>query len=115
MLLRVILSLVVALNGVYDIACAIQLLLFPGLYELHISMFESEDDRENSVVHKLMASWMFTYGCIRLWQVSPTLIAVSYLIEAAAFHSLMDRIYRWNGMFVCYTSLAMAMASYLAL
>lgn len=79
---------IIYLNGIYDILCAISILLhqqksiqikIPVLSELHLKMFN-----QTPVSERLLAFWIFTYGMIRISNHS-LLISYSYYLEAIFF------------------------------
>jgi hypothetical protein len=87
-------------NGVYDILCALSILshgklpLVGCLAQLHSTMYKEEIQKRDlfdSVFKRMLAFWIFTYGCIRLVAgldasyFMDILAAVSYFIEAVAF------------------------------
>jgi hypothetical protein len=80
-------SIVSILNGMYDVLCALSILHItniPILNDLHTSMlFELE--RNNPVMKRFMAYWIYSYGIIRIhggYNKNYTLVAISYYIEA---------------------------------
>jgi hypothetical protein len=95
-----ILTSILIANGVYDILCAICILLkgfgavpapFTILSELHPTMFAKDENINNEVVNRLLAYWLFTYGFARLIagikiDVSSDIIAaITYFLEGGCF------------------------------
>lgn len=85
-----ILKWFVFLNGIYDILCAISILLFSNtpLGKIHLLIFK--ENIHNQINNRLLAYWIITYGCIRLFilQQNKTiniLIAITYFIEAFVY------------------------------
>lgn len=94
------LEAVVWLNGVYDVACALSLLLFPGtpLATLHLGMFYGGTRLHLSITQRMCAHVCFLNGVIRMcapycgtgWGKTGTeracvlryLLAASYWLEA---------------------------------
>jgi predicted benzoate:H+ symporter BenE len=79
----------VCANGVYDILCALGILLVPntGIAQLHTSMFSLPLD---PLARRMLAYWLITYGAIRVAAMSRnktlhSLVVMTYLLEAAAF------------------------------
>ena len=82
------LSILVRLNGLYDIVCSFSILhiIPPDLQKylsffetIHLSMFKHE---HGIVCEHLLAYWLLTYGVIRLLNYNPVLTASTYFIEA---------------------------------
>lgn len=79
-------QILVFINGIYDILCAISILLhqqtiqikIPVLCELHIKMFIPN---QTPIFERFLAYWNFTYGMIRISNHS-LLISYSYYLEA---------------------------------
>lgn len=82
-------QILVFVNGMYDILCAISILLhqqtiqikIPVLCELHIKMFIPN---QTPIFERFLAYWIFTYGMIRISNHS-LLISYSYYLEAIFF------------------------------
>lgn len=84
------LTLVILLNGGYDVACAISILflydfspVFSALAHLHLSIFNKE--KQPLLAHRLLAYWILTYGAVRLVPGQDVVVMVSYGVEAAAY------------------------------
>ena len=96
------LALLVAVNGVYDVACG----LFP---QPHYKMFEDIDERSL----RYLGYWVFTYGMLRVasaWTGQLWVAAITYVLEAVCFaveHTHKTTV-AWRVAFVCVTSLAIA-------
>ena len=91
-----ILRIIVLINGVYDIVCAICILLcigcqatVPVFSKLHPTMFLERSD--DPVVNRLLSYWILTYGIVRLYAGLvddyhiQILAAMTYFIEAGCF------------------------------
>jgi prolipoprotein diacylglyceryltransferase len=85
-------DVVLASNGVYDLACAASILWFNNtLSKLHPTMFSRRKHYENPVIKRLMAYWLMTYGMVRLIagfsrEKNLYLVAaMTYFIEAFCF------------------------------
>lgn len=86
----VILKWFIFFNGIYDILCAISILLCTNtpLSKIHLSIFK--ENIHYQINNRLLAYWIITYGCIRLFilQQNKTiniLIAITYFIEAFVY------------------------------
>jgi hypothetical protein len=80
------LDTVFAINGLYDILCAISILGIvpvPILDELHLSVLQKHK-KEDPLMERFLAYWLFTYGLIRIFG-DRRLIAYSYFTEALVF------------------------------
>ena len=85
-------SVVLIINGVYDVLCALCILLLPEtcpLSKLHLDVFAEEQHRNHPIVRRLMAFWVMTYGLVRLVAgVEGTYVlaaSVTYFMEALYF------------------------------
>lgn len=81
-----ILSNIILWNGIYDVLCAISILHIihiPVIDNLHISMLHT-NERNNPLMRRFMAYWIFTYGIIRIYSGynNNEFAASSYYIEA---------------------------------
>lgn len=114
----------VGLNGLYDMLCALCILLWSNdcgilglLSEAHRAMFR-ESLAKDQGRDRMMAYWLLTYGlvraCVPLEPVSGRgvrfLASVSYFVEAGAF-AWEDLVYgttvRWKAVWVCLTSIVL--------
>lgn len=84
--MNLILNYLVFLNGIYDLLCALFILLFPNtiIGKIHSSIFK------NQINNRLLAYWIVTYGFTRLFilQQNKTIdliIAITYFCEAFAY------------------------------
>lgn len=80
----------VFLNSIYDIFCAIAILLFSNTLIGKIHLFIFNKNIHYQVNNRLLAYWILTYGCIRLFilqenNTTNILIAITYFIEAFAY------------------------------
>jgi hypothetical protein len=59
---------IVFLNGVYDVFCAFCILSHSKsiFSKLHVNLFKEKYTRENPVLGRILAYWIFLYGLIRL-------------------------------------------------
>lgn len=117
---------IVTANGIYDIVSAASILFFPQLHclhwlaNLHIHMFKLEQDMQNPALQRVLAYWIFTYGCTRLAisARNPTadcLVMASYFTEAAAYVAedmVHARVHRWKAAWVGASSCVLAFAIY---
>lgn len=95
---------IVTLNGVYDIACGLSILLYERtgyvnwLSNLHIGMFRNEyiiqaknnveEIKLKKLFYRLLAYWIITYGSIRLiagLEGGYIMTIISYALEAICF------------------------------
>ena len=82
---------IIFINGIYDIICGLSILLLPNSYIANIHPLIFNDEYlNNSLLKRLLAYWIITYGFIRISIIIPSLtikilIALSYFIEAYAF------------------------------
>jgi hypothetical protein len=100
-------AIIINLNGIYDILCALSILKIiniPILNNLHLSMIKTSDRK--LINERFFAYWIFTYGIIRTSNCN-YLITCSYYIE---FIFITNEIFQdtvkldW-GIFVAFTSL----------
>jgi len=94
---NILISVILLINGVYDIGCCLGILFFrdiPGfsqLSQLHNTMFSEKENSENPVIRRLLAYWLMTYGMVRIAAgVQPEFVidiaaAMTYFIEAFCF------------------------------
>jgi hypothetical protein len=86
----------VAVNGVYDIMCAIGILFLPNmcifstLARLHSGIFTATVDPTHPLLQRVLAYWILTYGITRMAIIMHVnaidyLVATTYFLEAAAF------------------------------
>ena len=92
-----LISIIFVLNGLYDITCACSILWLyrlPGfsfLSNLHATMFENDEHINHTVIRRLLAYWLLTYGMVRTAAglhsdyVLNTVGALTYVIEAFCF------------------------------
>jgi hypothetical protein len=80
---------VVCANGIYDIVCAIAIILYPSssMGRLHTDVFVAPMD---DIARRMLAYWVFTYGIVRLVAVLhhpavDRLIVATYLLEGVVF------------------------------
>jgi len=80
-----IVTIIVKLNGLYDLLCGACLLNFiqiPVLNRLHASMFHSTL-KTNDFSSRLLAYWIIMYGTIRLCHDTQIyLVSLSYYLES---------------------------------
>ena len=111
-------SLVIFLNGVYDILCSLCILKlikipFLGNYynldNIHLSIIKDY----NPMYERLLGHWVLTCGLIRISS-DYKLISYSYIIEAVYFLSeyFHNNIHFINGLFVVTTSVILGYISY---
>ena len=99
-------SVLVKLNGAYDIACALSILRYvplPIFSTIHVAMFRDYHRGSNDRFERFLGYWIFTYGLIRLFGIEPRIIALSYFIEAAVIMNEMLRhntVIQKRGLFV---------------
>lgn len=80
------LDTVFAINGLYDILCAVSILgivPIPILDELHLSVLQKHK-KEDPLAERFLAYWLFTYGLMRIFG-DRRMIAYSYFTEALVF------------------------------
>jgi len=102
----------VFLNSIYDILCAIAILLFSNTLIGKIHLFIFNKNIHYQVNNRLLAYWILTYGYIRLFilQENKTitmLIAITYFIEAFAYiyeYRYFNTTIRYKVAFVSVTS-----------
>ena len=118
-----VLAWIVLLNAMYDIACAFSIFIrlrlrkmhipsvFHELSQLHSKMYlSSVSAAHTSVFARLMAYWILTNGCIRLWAVvnkQYRLAAIAYFLEGGCFfyeYALHRTLYEWKTWFVVFSS-----------
>lgn len=108
-------------NGIYDIACALNVLWMPECMnpDIHAQMFEPE--HHSPMLSRLLAYWVLTYGTVRvaagLSQAIMPLAALTYFIEAYCFeheHRAGHTLIPWKSRLVSVASLfiGIALASY---
>lgn len=82
-------QVILVINGLYDIMCALGLLSNWGVLEyLHLSLFCRHQDISNSMFKRFLGYWIFTYGTTRLvcgLNGYTHLASLSYIIEALCF------------------------------
>lgn len=74
----------VFVNGVYDLACAVGILCWPGCLagQLHVGMFKGDPV---DMHRRMLAYWIVTYGVMRLFAQRPCMLAAAtYAMEGAA-------------------------------
>jgi hypothetical protein len=77
---------VVFFNGLYDIACGVNILFAEHTFlaQLHPTIFK-KSYHDNDLVKRLIAYWILTYGIIRLSIIYHNpIVSLSYFIEAYA-------------------------------
>lgn len=99
--------LIIFVNGIYDLLCAVAILFYPNtiIGNIHPSIFNShprarqpdarmrkyaQEDCADQLKNRLLAYWLITYGSIRCFILHENktinlLIALSYFIEAFAY------------------------------
>ena len=81
------------LNGLYDLVCSLSIVLKLDntFSDLHTDMFIDRETSKNDKFTRMMACWICTYGCIRIYAgldkrfASQLMCAASYAIEAIYF------------------------------
>jgi hypothetical protein len=88
--MNLILKWLIFVNGIYDLLCAVAILLFPNtlIGKLHLSIFNKNIHCHVNI--RLLAYWIITYGYIRLFILQQSkciniLVALTYFIEAIAY------------------------------
>jgi hypothetical protein len=113
-----LLGLIIIVNGIYDIICAISMLWlynvwgFRNLALLHSNVIHVNMDLNSK---RLLAYWIFTYGMIRIIG-SPTLVCFSYVCEAFVFEYELvagSNSHHWKTRFISVSSIALAIAVYI--
>ena len=109
--------MVLLVNGVYDLACACSILIypFPVLSSLHSGMFVEEEHRDHPVIRRFLAYWILTYGSVRLASgfflpSALPIAALTYFLEAFCFaheHLTAGTLVRSKTIFVFVASAAM--------
>ena len=111
--MRNYINLIVKINGIYDILCALTILRIihiPILDRLHISMITNET---TPIFIRFFAYWIFTYGMIRVI-CNNHLVTYSYYIEAACFMNeyYNDSVNKEKTAFVIVSSLLLGLVSH---
>lgn len=83
-------SIVLILNGIYDIACASAILFWTeGFFaQLHIQMFTEQG---SCLLYRMRAYWLYTYGIVRLvaglalGHIALIMAVSTYVVEAMCF------------------------------
>jgi hypothetical protein len=80
---------VLAVNGVWDLCCALSILFsIPPLRFVHMSFWKDEGDRANAAAGHLMGYLILAWGCMRLVSASGVGLewaCASYLFEGVVF------------------------------
>jgi len=111
-----VVQLLIKVNGVYDILCALSILRLvkiPYLHldRLHLSMINNNNG--NPLFERFLAYWIFTYGIMRL-SVNSSIITWSYFLEAFFFANELFKhrsVYVDKALFVIFTSLLLGYIS----
>jgi hypothetical protein len=104
-----VVQLLIKVNGVYDILCALSILRvvnIPYLDRLHLSMIKNNS--ENPLFERFLAYWIFTYGIMRLSVNNSFIVSGSYFLEALFFANELFKhrsVYVDKALFVIFTSL----------
>jgi hypothetical protein len=81
---------ILIINGIYDIISAL-LLLFNHSLSIHLNMFINKNNKNNKIIQRFFAYWIFTYGIIRLItgiyniKILYLIGSLTYFIEALCF------------------------------
>lgn len=89
-----IINKILFINGIYDIICAYSILNFNNnniFSSIHLNIFKFNNIKNNSIIKRLLAYWILTYGLIRLIagynniKILYLIGALTYFIEAFCF------------------------------
>ena len=94
-------NIIIILNGLYDILCAISILILPHYKIPLFSIIHTEmiTQKITPITKNYLAYWIFTYGFMRLYNLE--IAFYSYLIEAIFFFNelINKRIHIKKGLF----------------
>lgn len=77
------LSMIIFINGVYDLVCAALILWGPATFAPHLHVFRQ--DPVPLLAQRLLAYWILTYGAIRVLGAPDSAVFVTYMAEAVCF------------------------------
>ena len=104
-----LITYIIIINGIYDLICALSILIIPFFSDIHMRMLTNKKVK----VNHYMAYWILTYGMMRLYDVN--MAVVSYLIEAICFSNeiIHGRLRIDKGLFTIIVSLLFALFAYM--
>ena len=113
--LDTLVSVLLLVNGAYDVVCAACILLAPESVpaRLHLGVFKQAETRG---ANRVFAYWVLTYGLDRMvagvWRTAATdaIAVVSYLVESAAYENeaRQQSVHASKARFVSVSSLVLA-------
>lgn len=119
--MKIVKSLIV-FNGIYDIFCGINIILFfneksPNIFAcLHPSIFIYDKDIVHPIFYRMLAYWIITYGTIRIMYFCNSkyiraIVSFTYIFEAFVFcfeFCCYDSTFLYHTLWISSTSLILS-------